>query len=171
MMYSKLETSMKKHDHKDWEDDSQGGGEEGSQTGSGGKSGEIGFRIQTEIFRDDLLHPAEIRRLLQVHSETHKAYVNKQKQLRKERIALKENRKSATAQYRAGFGGSGGQVSRYKKHPISAKAQFSGIDKQVTALPTENEADTNAKLRDELENRYNYRFQPTRQFNPKPRPY
>jgi hypothetical protein len=155
-------------DHKDWDEEGQGG--EGGQTGSGGKSGEIGFRIQTEIFRDDLLHPGEIKRLLQIHSEAHKEFVNKQKILRKERAALKEGRKDYSAQQRGTHSG-GTTVSRYKKHPISNKAQFSGIDKQVSTLPSENEAETNEKLRNDLENRYNHRLQPTRQFNPKPRPY
>lgn len=155
-----------------WDDESQGGeGSQSGETGSGGKTGEVGFRFKTEIFRDDQLPPAEIRRLLQIHKEAHKAYVTKQKLTRKERLALKEGRKDLTSQYRLGQGAGGGGLSSYKKHPISNKAQFSGIDKQLSALPTENEADTNAELREKLENKYNHRYTPTKQFNPKPRPY
>jgi hypothetical protein len=152
-------------------DDSQEGEGEGKGT-QGGKSGEVGFRIKIETSRDDMLAPSEIRRLLKTHQEIHKSYIDKQKLLRKERSALKEGRKDLVAQYRAqhGLGGAGGS-SPYKKHPISNKAQFSGIDKQVTSLPAENEAETNSELRAELENKYNHRLQPKRAFNPKPSPY
>lgn len=157
-------------DQDKW-DEEEGQGDQGSETGSGGKSGEIGFRFKTEIYRDEQLPPHEIKRLLQIHKDAHKAQVTKQKLTRKERQALKEGRKDLVSQYRTGYGAGGGNASIYKKHPISNKAQFSGIDKQVSALPTENEADTNPELRDKLENRYNYNYQPTKQFNPKPRPY
>lgn len=163
------------NDYNQWdEDDSQGGaGGRSGEGGKGGKSGEVNFRFKTEIYRDEQLPPGEIKRLLEIHKESHKAYVEKQKETRKERAFLKEGRKDLVDQHRArfGMGGGGGSSSRYKKHPISNKAQFSGIDKQVSALPTENEANTNSELRNELENRYNYKHQPTRQFNPKPRPY
>lgn len=157
------------NDNRD--DDSQGS--QGSQGGQGGKTGKIGVRVKTEISRDDLLAPSEVRRLLQAHQNLHKSYVDKQKQLRKERAAIKEGRKDLAAQLRSqhGRGGSGG-LSRYKKHPISNKAQFSGMDKQVSTLPTEFEAETNSEMRNDLENRYNYRFQPApaRRHLPKPRP-
>lgn len=163
-------------DQNKWDDESQGDqGSQSGDTGSGGKSGEIGFRYKTEIYRDEQLPPAEIRRLLQIHKEAHKAYVTKQKLTRKERLALKEGRKDLTSQYRLGQGAGGGGRSTFKKHPISNKAQFSGIDKQLSGLPTENAAETNEELRNQLENKlenkYNHRFTPTKQFNPKPRPY
>ena len=92
---------------------------------------------------------------------------------RKEREFLKNGRKDLIQQHRTryGLGGGASGGSHYKKHPISNKAQFSGIDKQVTALPTENEANTNDELRNKLENRLNYNLQPKRQFNPKPSPF
>ena len=158
-------------DNKDWEDDDKTG--TGESGGTGGKSGSLGFRIPTETYRDDLLAPTELNRLLQVHESLHKSSVDKQKLLRKERTALKENRPQQAAQHRAALGGPGGTggASRYKKHPISSKAQFSGIDKQVTALPTEFESEANRDAQNRLENRHDLRNQPAQRFNPKPRPY
>lgn len=154
----------------DEKDEESRGGETGGQ---GGKSGKIGVRVQVEISRDDLLAPSEIKRLTKTHQDIHKSRVDKQKLLRKEREALKEGRVDKVMQYRSqlGMGGGSGSMSRYKKHPITNKAQFSGIDKQVTSIPTENQAETNSEVRNDLENRLNHRFQPKRTFNPKPRPY
>ncbi len=140
------------------------------KTGQGGKSGEKGFRIQQETSRDDLLTPKQLK----LHQEINKAYVEKQKILRKERAAIKEGRNDVVAQLRAARGlgmGSGGSSSPFKKHPISDKAQFSGIDKQISGIPTLNETNTNDEKRNELENRYNLTHQPKRTFNPRPSPY
>jgi hypothetical protein len=152
----------------DERDDTQGGG---SGQG-GGKTGTKGFRVQLEISRDDLLAPNEIKHLLKIHQEYHKTHVDRQKLLRKERAALKEGRKDLVAQYRSqlGLGSGSGGVSPFKKHPISNKAQFSGMDRQTSILPTENTAETNSEMRNDLENRYNHRHQPKPGFNPKPRP-
>jgi len=154
---------------------SQDEGEGEGSKGKGGKSGEIGFRVKTEISRDDLLSPTELNRLRAAENGFNKAQVDKQKLLRKERAALKEGRKDLVAQYRGQLGhGGGGSTSRYKQHPIANKAQFSGIDKQVSQIPSESEANTNDQLRNDLENRYNltYQHQPKRTFNPRPRgPY
>lgn len=149
-----------------------GGGEEG-EGGRGGKSGDIGGpRISIEISRDDLLAPSEIRRLLKNHGELHKGFVDKQKILRQDRAALKEGRKTLNQMRRAGLGMGGGNVSRFKKHPISDRAQFSGMmDSQVTLDPLKNDADTNAEARNENELKFNLRFQPQRTFNPKPSPF
>ncbi|MEO8400645.1 MAG: hypothetical protein ABI597_02465 [Gammaproteobacteria bacterium] len=155
------------------EDDSQGG-----ETGAGGVAGEIGFRFKDAMSidpRDDALPPSEIKRLLAVHRELHKARVDKQKILRKERNALKQQGSKAQNRTGLGYGSGGGRYSPYKKHPISSKAQFSGVDRQVTGLPSENIADTNKEQRDELENRNELRnelrYQNAPKFNPKPRPY
>lgn len=160
------------NDIYNWEEDEGGQSGGSGEAGKGGKSGEVGFRFKTEIYRDDQLSPAELQRLIDIHEDLHKGFVDKQKLLRKDRQLIKEGRKSLASQHRAGLGmGGQGRASPYKKHPISNSAQFSGIDKQVIGLPSENEAKTNDELRNDLENRYNYRLQPTRQFNPKPRPY
>ncbi len=142
---------------------------------SGGKTGEIAKRYKDILStpkRDDLLPPSEIKRLLSVHYETHKDRVTKQKITREQRAALKEGRYVAP-QSRAGLGS--GRHSPYKRHPISDKAQFSGIDKQVVGVPTLNEADTNNDLKDALENRLENKLQNRLQnrptSTPKFRPY
>jgi hypothetical protein len=156
------------------EDDSGQGsfGGTGDESG-GGIGGKIHFRFRDAASlppRDDVLPITEIKRLLIVHGELHKERVDKQKQTRKERAALKEGKKLAThgQQQRQGFGGS----ARFKQHPIANKAQFSGIDKQVTGLPTEFDAETNAEMQDRLENRLQNRLQHQNvpRFNPTPRP-
>jgi hypothetical protein len=144
-----------------------------SASGSfGGQTGEIAFRFHDAMQvsnRDDLLPPEEIRRLLIVHKETHKGRVDKQKVNREQRNALKEGVYVApTVAQQLGRGGSGS--SAFKKHPISDMAQFSGIDKQVIGIPSNNEADTNPEQKDKLENRLQNRLQNTPKFNPRPRP-
>ena len=80
------------------------------------------------------------------------------------KITLEAYRKN-----RQGYG-QGGE-SRYKNHPmLSDKAQFSGIDPQVNAVPNLNEAETNQDKRNELQYQYNLVFRPENapKFNPKP---
>ena len=72
--------------------------------------------------------------------------------------------------YRQGLGGGSGNTSRFKKHPISDKAQFSGIDKQVVGVPSLNEADTNAEMKEQLDNRLENKYRNVPRFNPRPRP-
>lgn len=151
----------------DENEDEKGGETGGSSTGSGGKTGEIVFRFRDAMSlppRDDMLPPSEIRRLLIVHKDLHKERVTKQKNTRQDRAAIKEGR---TIGYRHGQG-QGYNQTNYKKHPISNKAQFSGIDKQTQVLPTQFEAETNNEMRDKLENRFTHRNMP--RFHPKPRP-
>jgi hypothetical protein len=154
------------------QDDEGGTGE----SGTGGKTGAIEFRLQdgsAGLRRDDLLAPNELKRLLQVHDELHKGRVNKQKITREERAAQKDGRyvTSMESKYRQGLGGGGGgTASRFKKHPISNMAQFSGIDKQVVGVPTLNEAETNSDLKNDLENRLENKYRNTPRFNPRPRP-
>ena len=150
--------------------------EDGEAGGSaGGQTGKIEFRYQDAISapkRDDLLPPSEIRRLLIVHKDVHKERVNKQKATREERAARKEGKYIVpTVAQQLGRGGGGGS-SPYKKHPISNSAQFSGIDLEVTSLPSENKADTNPELKDKLENKLKLgnKLQARPQFNPRPRP-
>jgi len=163
------------NDDIDDKDDKTGqGGEEGGEGGKGGKSGEIHFRYQDAMSlpqRDDLLPPEEIRRLLIVQKELHKSHVDKQKSTRKERTAIKEGR--VQYDHRAGLRAGYGSGSQFKKHWISNKAQFSGIDRQVVGVPTENRAETNEANRNELENRLQLRHahRNVPKFNPKPRPY
>jgi len=151
--------------------------EEGSQTGEsgqGGVAGEIQFRYKDAMSiapRDDALSPSEVKRLLAVHHDLNKSYIDKQRQTRKERKQLKEGRASLTSRQvvtaRAGRGGR----SPYKKHPISNRAQFSGVDRQISALPTENLAETNEQKKNELQNQHRLTYQNAPRFNPKPRPY
>ncbi len=149
--------------------------EEDEGKGSGGKSGEIEFKYKDAFSgptRDDLLPPNEMKRLMVVHKDTHKLRVDKQKQVREERLALKEGKyvPNNEKSYQKGLGSSGGRGSSpYKKHPISDKAYFSGMDKQVVGVPTLNESNTNSDLKDALENRFENKYQNTPKFNPKPR--
>lgn len=146
------------------------GGETGESGTTGGQSGQIEFRefIGGVPLRDDLLTGEEKRRLLSVHEGAHEGAVKKQKDTHDQRKALKEGKISLPA-YRQGLA-SGGS-SQYKSHPmLSDKAQFSGIDRQVNNLPTENIAETNNDKREELQYQYNlvHRPQHAMKFNPKP---
>ena len=158
--------SKKTHPELEEEDDDR----------SGGTTGEIEFHYKDAAQldnRDDLLTPAEKKRILAVLPEAHKDLVHKQRQTREERKALKEGKKSAELNQKRGLGSGAGYQSRFKEHPISQKAQFSGIDRQVIALPNQNEAETNPEMKDRLENRLENRLtnrlQNTKTFNPKPR--
>lgn len=138
-------------------------GESGS--GSGGQSGEIEFRFKDDRFgptRDDLLPPSEIKRLHIVLKDVHKGHVEKQKQLRDERAALKEGKYVAPAkgEYHKSLGSGAGSPSKHDSHPLlSKKAQFDGVDKQVVGIPSLNEANTNSELKAELENRLENRLE------------
>lgn len=151
------------------------GGEEGEgKAGAGGAAGEIIFRYKDPYSaspRDDQLPSDEIKRLLIVHRDQHKGNVDKQKQTRKERAAIKEGKIPYNKQNQGrGFGPGG--VSNFKTHPIALRAQFSGIDKQVSNLPTNNEAITNDQLKNELDNRLELQLGLTHRPSsaPKPRP-
>lgn len=156
--------------------------EEGSQTGEsgqGGVAGEIRFRYKDAMSvgpRDDALPPSEVKRLLAVHYDLNKSYIDKQRQTRKERKQLKEGRASLTSRQEVtARAGRGERYSPYKKHPISNRAQFSGVDRQISALPTENLAVTNEQnkneLQNKLQNKHRLTYQNAPRFNPKPRPY
>lgn len=142
-------------------------------TGTGGQSGSIHFRyhdIYSSHSRDDLLPMTEIQRLLAVEGERHKALVVNQKHERQQRKKLK----NLPQNYHAGIGyRAGGQQSPYKAHPITQRAQFSGMDKQVTTLPSENAANTNSDVKEALENRLEQRLQQRMQYRstPKLRPF
>ena len=154
---------------KEETDDSAG---TGTATGTGGKSGAIEFREfikSSESLRDDLLSGEEKRRYLGVHERQHEGVVKKQKNLTDERKKLKAGKISLAA-HRTGLSAAS-LNTQYKSHPVlSQKAQFSGIDRQVNALPDENIADTNKENRNELQNRYQLKHQPQNRpnFNPQP---
>lgn len=151
------------HDSDDGSDDS----------GTGGQGGQIEFHDfigRAGSQRDDDLPFDEQRRLLAVHNDTHEFRVKKQKETRDQRKDVK-NGKVPLKDYKQGMAASMG--SQYKTHPaLHDKAQFSGVDRQVNALPNENVADTNEANRNELENQYRKRYQPevAPKFNPKPQP-
>lgn len=150
--------------------------DEGSGESGGGASGKIEYRYHdassTEQ-RDDLLSPEEKKRLIHVHKDLHKARVDKQKATRKERKAAKEGPVNLTASKAyTGEMGMGGAYSKYKTHPIAIK--FSGIrDQKISAVPSENTAETNKEMQQELENKNENKLRLNYQpgFNPKPRPY
>lgn len=152
------------------DDTSTTGGESGTEgeSGTGGKSGQIEFRdflATHDQTRDDQLPFEEKKRLLAVHKDTHEMRVKKQKELRDQRQAVKEGKISLQT-YRQERGG-----QEKGNHPILAnKAQFSGIDRKVTALPNENIAETNEDKRNELEYQYRLRYAPENapRFHPKP---
>lgn len=151
---------------KEYDDDEGASGE-----GKGGVGGKIVFRFKDAASlqpRDDVLPPGEIKRLLVVHKEIHKGRVDNQKNARKERAALKEGKKHLATKSMQQVYGQGGGVSKYKKHPITNKAYFSGIDKQLISIPSEFVAETNQELREKLEQRFTHRHTP--KFNPKPTP-
>lgn len=154
-------------------DEAEGGSGETSESGQGGKSGQIEFRdflASTESVRDDLLSGDEKKRLLSVHEIVHEARVKKQKALSEQRQAVK-NGKISVHDYRQGL--NGGASSQYKANPALAnKAQFSGVDRQENPLPNENNADTNQEKRQELDLQYRLRYQPQNapKFNPRPSP-
>ncbi|MBX3709168.1 MAG: hypothetical protein KIT56_04065 [Gammaproteobacteria bacterium] len=143
-----------------------------SENGSGGQSGKIEFRdfLATGAnLRDDLLSFEEKKHLIAIHQDVHELKVKQQKEKRQQYKDLKEG-KIPLKTYREGLAASG-MGAQYKANPMLAnKAQFSGIDKQVNNLPTENLAETNQEKRDELLNELKYRlgYQPTPTFNPKP---
>ncbi len=146
--------------------------DEGAGSGTGGKSGAIEFREfikSSESLRDDLLTGEEKRRYLGVHERIHEGVVKKQKNLADERKKLKDGKVSLAA-HRSGLSAAS-LNTQYKSHPVlSQKAQFSGIDRQVNALPEENIADTNKENREELQHRYQLKHQPQNRpgFNPQP---
>ena len=153
-------------DEQDSEDES------GQGTTGGGASGQIEFKdflANAANLRDDLLPADEKRRLLSVHQDAHELNVQKQKDIREQRQAVKDGKISLQT-FQNGLMGAG-MNAQYKTNPVLAnKAQFSGIDRQVNALPTENIADTNDANRNELENQYRLRYAPESapRFNPKP---
>lgn len=149
--------------------DNSGQADDGSDSSTGTQSG-IVFRefIGSAPSREDLLPPDEKKRLIIVHQDLHEVRVKKEKSLREDRKALKEG-KITVESYHQGM--SSGFQSQYKINPILAdKAQFSGIDRQVIPLPSENVAETNQENRNELEHQYRLRYAPDSapRFNPKP---
>ncbi len=144
----------------------------------GGSSSGIEFRyhdIASTEQRDDALSPEELKRLQAVHKDLHKARVDKQKTTRKERKEAKEGPANLMTRsaYKGEMGiGGGGTYSKYKTHPIAVK--FSGIrDQKISAIPSENTAETNQEQKQELENKNENKLRLNYQpgFNPKPRPY
>jgi len=148
--------------------------EEDDKTGSGrGSATTFKWDVFAETRRDDAAPPAKVRQSLQIHKEATKSRIDKQKIEREQRLNAKNNPPSKTQGQYYGVGIGKGRISPYLPHPISKKAQFSGTDKQVIGIPSENQAKTNDDLRNELENRLENRLALTNQpkFNPKPRPY
>lgn len=159
-----------KKDNKIIELDDDG---ESGKSGSGGQSGSIEFKdfvTSDANFRDDLLPYEQRKHLLATHKDVHEAGVKKQKEKRQQYKDLKEG-KVPLKEFREGLAASGAR-SQFKANPaLVNQAQFSGVDKQVTALPNESLAETNQEKRDELVNDLKYRlgYQATPTFNPKPR--
>lgn len=114
----------------------------------GGTTGEIVFRydVLSEGPRDDALPPVNIKHALAIHKDLHKHYVDKQKQERKQRMAVKEGKLAPyVAQQQSGYGMGNNQ---YKKRPGMEK--FRG-DKQTTPDPTQNDLKANQELQNQLQ--------------------
>jgi hypothetical protein len=158
----------------DAQEDSGTGGT-GGKGGTGGQTGAVEFRYKDAMStrRDDVLPPNEIRRLQIVHKDIHKERVKKQMLSRKDRAARLAGNPAVRqpAQYQVGYGGSGGALSRYKKHPVTDKMRGMA-DPQVIGVPNLSDATTNADLKDRLENQLQnrHRYQNVPKFNPRPRP-
>lgn len=162
---------MKINENYDKNHEDEGEGEGGSTSG-------IEFRyhdVSSTEQRDDALSPEELKRLQAVHKDVHKARVDKQKITRKERKEAKEGPVNLTTRkaYKGEMGtGGGGAYSKYKTHPVAIK--FSGIrDQKISAIPSENIAETNQEQKQELENKNENKLRLNYQpgFNPKLRPY
>jgi len=166
---------VKKVDAHEWNPQEEAD-ESGDSGHSGGSSGvEFRFDISPGERRDDLLSAEELKRLLKVHHDLHYDLVKKQKIERKNRNEIKEGKRPKVSnEYAVGNSGFGMNQGG-KPHPISQKAYFSGIDKQVIGLQSENAANTNEGQKNELEarlelkNRLQHRNAP--KFNPTPRPH
>jgi len=160
----------KKFNDNEYQYDDEDSGE-GTQTGTSGV--EFHLDLLAGEPRDDLLSPEQLKGLLKLHNEKHYDLVKKQKIERKERNELKEGKRSVVSNAYSGKAGYGAS-SNFKSHPISQKAYFSGIDKKVTGLTTENIAETNEDKKNELQERLELRnrlqYQNAPKFNPTPRP-
>lgn len=146
------------------------GDESGGESSTGGTAGgtgtEIHFRykdVLSDAPRDDALPQiTDIKHALAIHKDLHKFLVDKQKQTRKDRANLKEGKLTATMDYSLGKGY--GAQSGYKEHWVHKK--FRGRDRQISAVPTQYDANTNEQLREQLENKLRLRHAP--KFNPRP---
>lgn len=170
---------VKKIDAHEWNADEED--ESGDSGHLGGSGVEFRFDISPSERRDDLLSTDDLKRLLKVHHDLHYDLVKKQKIERKNRNEIKEGKRPNVANNynvgNAGFGMNHGG----KPHPLSQKAYFSGIDKQVIGLQSENVANTNEGQKNELEarlelkNRLQHKnrleHKNTPKFNPTPRPH
>lgn len=152
------------------DDKRNGSGDDTSGGGAGGKVEFHDFITSTKQTRDDMLPPDEIRRLRDfVHKDRNANSVKKQKESKENLKAVKEGKKTVQ-EYRQGLGGTG-MSSQFKSHPVlSVAAQFSGIDRTVTPLPTENNENTNDELKDKLENEYRLTHQLQNVPRPLPKP-
>lgn len=146
--------------------------DESGESGSTGQGGRIEFRdfmATTANIRDDLLPFEEKKRLLGMIKDYHELKVKDQKNKRDDYKQLKEG-KVTLKDFRNGLAAAAGMSSQYKANPALAnKAQFSGIDRQVNPLATENVADTNNDKRNELTLDHRLTNKPAPAFNPKPR--
>jgi hypothetical protein len=164
---------VKKIDAHEWNQDQDD--ESGDSGHLGGSGVEFHFDISPGERRDDLLSTEELKRLLKVHHDLHYDLVKKQKIERKNRNEIKEGKRPTVANdYSIGNSGFGANQGG-KQHPLTQKAYFSGIDKQVIGLQSENVANTNEGQKNELEarlelkNRLQHKNAP--KFNPTPRPH
>lgn len=144
--------------------------EEGGSGESGGTGTQIKFHdfTRAENFRDDLLPPEEMRRLLLVHKDLHTGNVKKQKELQAYREEVRAG-KISIEQYRQGLQGGEGKV-KYKTNPRFLRSQqFSGTSNNMTPLPSDNNAETNQDKKELVyRNELKLQNQPVPQFNPRP---
>lgn len=164
---------LQQHNLSEQEDDS---GDQGS-VGTTGTGSQVRIYLPgADTRRTDQLSPGEIKRLLIVLADTHKARVDRQRHERRDRLERKSpGELNVTRRFTVGIGGGSGVPSRFKQHPSLSRPPYSGRDPKVTQNITDSDqSDLNHDLRNELQNTLQNRFtlQNQRKFiPPTPRPY
>jgi hypothetical protein len=156
------------------EDENQGDDGDESSGSQGGRSGQVEFHdfLSPGGSREDLLSYDEKKHLLLIHKDGNEIRLKKAKDLIADRLKIKEKvGKFLHSVYEYGKSFAQGAHNQYKPNPaLHDKAQFSGVDKQVSPDSTINDAITNEAERQEPENEYRKRFTPelTPHFRPTP---
>lgn len=164
---------LQQHNLSEQEDDS---GDQGS-VGTTGSQVRI-YLPGADTRRTDQLSPGEIKRLLIVLADTHKARVDRQRHERRDRLERKSpGELNVRRRFTVGIGGGSGIPSRFKQHPALKEPPHNGRDPKVTSVVTDsNQSNLNPDLRNELQNKLQNQNRLTLQYQrkfipPTPRPY
>lgn len=161
----------------------QNASEQEGDSGDQGSVGTTGTGSQIRIYlpgadtrRTDQLSPGEIKRLLIVLADTHKARVDRQRHERRDRLERKSpDELNVRRRFTVGIGGGSGIPSRFKQHPALKKPPYNGRDPKVTQDFTgSDQSNLNPDLRKKLQNTLQNRLTPQYQrkfIPPTPRPY